>query len=89
MKYELVYTYKALADLQEIQKVQAKKIVTKLKHFASQTDIGKFSKPLKANYKGLYRFRIGDYRAIFSKDSRGHIIILTVIRIKHLKEVYE
>jgi mRNA interferase RelE/StbE len=89
MKYELLYTKKALLDLRELEKLQAKKIITKLKYFATQSDISKFSKPLKGGFKGLYRFRIGDYRAIFSKDDKGSITILTVIRVKHRKEVYE
>lgn len=44
-------------------------------------------KELKYELSGLYRLRINDYRAIFSIDH--NIIIISVIRIKHRKDVYE
>ncbi|HEX9503221.1 MAG TPA: type II toxin-antitoxin system RelE/ParE family toxin [Patescibacteria group bacterium] len=88
MKYELFYTKKAWSDLQDLNSIDARRIVTKLKYFIEQPDPIKHSKPLKGVYKGLFRFRIGDYRAVFSKDAKGNITILTIIRIQHRKDVY-
>ncbi len=43
-------------------------------------------KPLKGSYKGLYRYRIGDYRIIYSvEDDR---LIVFVLRIRHRKDAY-
>ncbi len=89
MKYELFYTKKAWADLQELNIADSRRIVTKLRFFIEQSNPLKHAKPLKGIYKGLFRFRIGDYRAIFSKDAKGNLTVLTIIRIKHRKEVYE
>ncbi len=43
-------------------------------------------KPLAGSYKGLYRFRIGDYRIIYSIEDDKLIIV--VLRIRHRKDVY-
>ncbi len=89
MRYELLYTKKALSDLQALDLREAKKIIAKLRFFSEQPNPIKQSKPLKRLYKGLFRFRIGDYRAIFSRDSKGIITLLTIIRIQHRKDVYD
>lgn len=89
MKYELVYTKKAFSDMQNLSIIDSRRIVAKLKHFVIQPDPLKYSKPLKGLYIGLFRFRIGDYRAIFSKDRKGTLTLLTIIRVQHRKDVYE
>lgn len=89
MKYELFYTKKAWSDLQELNIADSRRIVTKLRYFAEQPNPMKYAKPLKGIYKGLFRFRIGDYRAIFSRDSKGALTLLTIIRIEHRKDAYQ
>ncbi len=89
MKYELFYTKKAWVDLQKLNIVDSRRIVTKLRYFAQQPNPMKYSKSLKGVYKGLFRFRVGDYRAIFSKDDKGTLILLTIIRIEHRKDIYQ
>lgn len=89
MKYELEYTKRALTDLQALGIVESRRIVLKLKYFVGQPDPLKHSKSLKGVYKGLFRFRVGDYRAIFSKDAKGTLTLLTIIRVQHRKDVYE
>ncbi|MBP6881235.1 MAG: hypothetical protein KBC35_01275 [Candidatus Pacebacteria bacterium] len=45
----------------------------------------------KATYWSLvwqYRYRIGDYRAIFSVAADGTITLLTILSVKHRKDVY-
>ena len=44
--------------------------------------------PLSGQLGGLFRFRIGDYRAIFRPDSRGQIVILLILRVGHRSEIY-
>lgn len=89
MRYELFYTKKAWADLQELSIADSRRIVTKLKHFLGQPNPLANSKPLKGMFKGLFRFRVGDYRTIFSKDAKGNLTILTTITVRHRKDVYE
>jgi len=43
-------------------------------------------KPLKGNHKGKFRKRAGDYRIIYVKED--NVLIITLLRIAHRKEVY-
>ena len=49
---------------------------------------GNFSndKPLKGKHKGKFRKRAGNYRIIYLKE--GNLLVITIIRIAHRKEVY-
>ncbi len=43
-------------------------------------------KPLKGKHKGKYRKRTGNYRIIYLRENA--ILLITLIRIAHRKEVY-
>ena len=88
MIYKVGYTGKAWKDLQKLDISISQRIAKKMRFFMEKSDPMKYAKELKRDYKGLFRFRIGDYRVIFSKDSKGTITVLTVLRIKHRMEVY-
>jgi len=88
MKYELKLTQKAKKEFLLLEKTTQKRIAQKLRFYISQDNPLHFAKKLKDTNLGTYRFRIGDYRAIFDIDDNGKIIILLVLRIKHRKEVY-
>ncbi len=46
-----------------------------------------FGKPLKANKKGQWRYRVGDYRIIVEiRDSK---LIILVITIGHRRDIYK
>lgn len=86
--YEILYTKSAREDLKNLGRKIARRIIKKIAFYTSQEDPLKFAKPLHNNLLGQYRFRIGDYRAIFDRDRRGNIQILIVLRIKHRKDTY-
>jgi len=44
-------------------------------------------KPLKGQYKGLWRYRVGDYRIIY-RISDAEVLVL-ILRIAHRKESYK
>lgn len=88
MKYKLRITQKAKNDLISLEKDIQKRIAKKLKFFISTDNPLEYAKKLKDARLGTYRFRIGDYRAIFDIDSEGNIIILIILRIKHRKNTY-
>lgn len=87
-KYALMYTEVALRDLAALEKKTAKNIMKKLDFFVQTPNPLKFASPLKNYKEGEYRFRIGDYRAIFDTDNSGKIFILNILAIKHRKEAY-
>ena len=88
MSAKIEYTNKAIKSLQKIDVIQSQKIVKKIKFYAKCEDIFTVAKKLKPPFDSLYRFRIGDYRAIFDIDNKGNITILTILDIKHRKDVY-
>ncbi len=88
MKYKLFYTSKAKKDLSNFDLKTAGKILDKIDFYINTGEPIKYSKKLVGFKNGVYRFKIGDYRAIFDIDSKGKITILVILRIKHRKEVY-
>ena len=43
-------------------------------------------KPLQGKHKGKFRKRAGNYRIIYLKEN--NLLIITIIRVAHRKEVY-
>lgn len=84
----IIYSKTALKDLKQLDKVVAKRIVLKIKDNADQTDPLRRAKPLVGKLSGWYRYRIGDYRAIFSIDADNQIILLKVLQVRHRKDIY-
>jgi len=88
MKYKVDYAMCARADLKHLDYAIAQRIIKKIAFFAAQESPLHFAKPLKNAQIGNYRFRIGDYRAIFDIDKKGRIQILMILRVKHRKDIY-
>ena len=88
MKYKIRLTKKARGDFLLLQKKVQIKIAEKFRFYIFQDNPLKYSKKLQNSKFGTYRFRIGDYRAIFDIDKLGRITILFILRIKHRKDIY-
>lgn len=81
--YKVLFTQKALKDLENIDKEMQSRIATKLKEYAKEPL--RYARRLISPKIGTYRFRVGDYRVIFDID-RENIVIL---RIGHRKSIYK
>ena len=88
MNIEIEYTNKAVKALKKIEILQAGKIVKKINSYVNQDNFLTKAKKLKSPFDNLYRFRIGDYRAIFDIDKKGNVTVLTILNIKHRKDIY-
>lgn len=86
--YKVSYAKKARKDLKTLEFDVAKRIIRKIYYISIQDDSLRYAQRLKDDGLGMYRFRIGDYRAIFDVDKRGNVKILAILRIKHRKDVY-
>ncbi len=82
--YQLLYKKPAAKDIQKLPKQIQKRLKVKLEWFISQTNPLEFAEPLTKPADAQYRFRIGDYRALF--DVEGHNII--ILHVQHRREVY-
>lgn len=85
--YKVIYSENAVKDLRKIESKTAQRIIKKIRGFSEKKDIKPFAKALKG-FEGKHRFRIGDYRAIFSIDKSGKIQILMILNVKHRKDIY-
>ncbi len=81
--YKVVFTQRALKDLENIDRGVQNRIATKLKEYAK--DPIKHSRKLTHSKIGGYRFRIGDYRVVF--DIGGNDVV--ILRIGHRKSIYK
>ena len=82
MKYRLVYTHRAIKDIRRFEPKVKKHIGKALLRY--EEDPLKYAVRLTESKLGTYRFRIGDYRAIFDLED-DEIVIL---RVDHRRDIY-
>jgi mRNA interferase RelE/StbE len=80
--HKIVFTRRALKDLEKMPKNEKNRIGEKLKEYAQEPM--KYARKLISPRIGTYRFRIGDYRIIFDIES-DEIVIL---RIGNRQDIY-
>ncbi len=69
-------------DLRRIDRKEVNRILKKIeKVLGEDPDKGL---PLKGDYRGLYKLRVGDYRVVYCKLKAG----VLVLRIRHRKKAY-
>ncbi|MCA9362081.1 type II toxin-antitoxin system mRNA interferase toxin, RelE/StbE family [Candidatus Kaiserbacteria bacterium] len=84
----VLYTQQSLKELRAIDQSTAGRIIKKISSNAAMTDPLTRAKALQGNFSGMYRYRIGDYRAVFIIDEDNIITLITIVTIKHRKDVY-
>ncbi len=82
--YKVIIPKLAFKELSKIDKANQKLIYDKIKDL--EKGIFKNDKSLKGKYKGKFRKRAWNYRIIYLKEN--DILVITIIRIAHRKEVY-
>lgn len=82
VKYGLVFTKRAVKDIEKIDILVKKKLKEFFEKFKS--DPFKYSKKLVNPELGQYRARFGNYRIIFDIVQAN----LIVLRIGHRKDIY-
>jgi len=85
LAWKIEYDRRVLKELKSLDKTAQKQI---LKFFDDlPPDPTEKGKPLKANFSGLWRYRIGEYRAVCRIEN--DTLTVLVLRIAHRKEVYK
>ncbi len=84
--YSLQITLEAKEDLRRLDKKIAERIVKKLRWLAENAVMVNHE-ALTGGWSGFFRWRIGDYRAIYQLDHNGRILIVALIG--HRREVYD
>lgn len=89
MPYKVFYTKNARDDLRKVELRVAQRILKKIAFFVQSGNPLQFAERLRDSRLGTYRFRSGDYRAIFDLDKQYSATVLMILRIKHRKDVYD
>lgn len=83
--YKVVWKEKAKKQLNRLDKPTAQRIRDKVTNYLVK-DPFNLGKPLLHAYKGLHRYKVGDYRVIYQiKETELLIIVATA---GHRKEIY-
>ena len=85
MAYKITYKSSVEKDLRKIDKPQVIRIIDKI-----ENELVKYpgkDKELSGEFKGLYSYRIGDYRVIYTILQKRKTIL--ILRIGHRKEIYK
>jgi len=83
MSYNLLYTQRALKDIQKIDLNAKKRIGEALLRYKEEPL--KYSRKMINAAHGSYRFRIGDYRVIFDLENDD----IVILRLGHRREIYK
>lgn len=83
--YEVVYLDQFEKDFKKIDKPVRKKIISKIENELAK-DPYALGEPLKGQFKGMWRFRFGNYRVIY-RIAEKEILIL-IARVGHRKNIY-
>lgn len=85
MAYEVIWHEKVKGDLAPLKKDDIRGIIEAVKERPVQDPTG-LGKPLKGEFKGFYRFRVGVYRVVYAIDHAERRLI--VLHVKHRKDAY-
>lgn len=75
----------AVEDLGGLDKARARDIVGKVEDHLSEDPLS-LGNPLKGIFSGLFRYRCGDYRVIYSIDRQEERLV--VLTVGYRKDVY-
>ena len=85
----IVYARSAQKDLRKLESSDSSRIVKKIDCFVTSAKPLQNAKAMSGIFAGKYRYRIGNYRVIFTYDSNGKVAILSILHIGHRKDIYK
>lgn len=81
----LVFTNGAERDLKNLGRVMATRIMKKIlwhaEHFEKESPL-----PLSGRFKGFYKWRVGDWRVVYSIDPVKNAFVIEMIG--HRRDIY-
>ncbi|MBI4208340.1 MAG: type II toxin-antitoxin system RelE/ParE family toxin [Deltaproteobacteria bacterium] len=82
MAYNISYKASIEKDLKRLDRPTISRILKKLEQVLGNDPSA--GEPLVGEFKGCFKYRVGDYRIIYTKTMDG----ILVLRIGHRKEIY-
>lgn len=82
--FKIIIPKATFKELEKIDSENQKLIFSKIQDL--EKGLFTTDKALKGKYKGKFRKRAGDFRIVYLREN--NILVITLIRIAHRKEVY-
>ena len=86
MAYNVNYKTSAFKDLKKLSSLDSKNIINSIDNILASSP-GKDKELKGKNFKGLYSYRVNDYRVIYIIEH--DVSLIYVVAISHRKEVYK
>ena len=88
MSWAYSFEASALKELKKLGPQAAREILGFLdERMGSTEDPRAFGKPLKGDLKGLWRYRVADYRLICSIQEQRLVVL--VLKVGHRRDIYD
>lgn len=82
--YSIEFTENAARFIRKLDKHMQERILNKINELKKEPHLGEF---LVGNLSGLWRLRIGDYRATYKIENEK--LIVFIIEVGHRKNIYD
>lgn len=86
MTYQINMLPKATEDLARLDKSVAQRVLNRIKWLSENFD-NLIPEALAGDFRGLFKFRAGSYRVLYSANEREGILVIH--SIGHRREVYK
>ena len=88
MAWTVEYDPRVQKDLQAVDAAMQRRILDYMDvRIATDEDPRRFGKPLRHDFRGLWRYRVGNYRLIC--DIRDQPRVVFVLTVKHRSTAYD
>ena len=87
MTWNVEWDERARRELRQLDRQVQRTILRYFsERIATDDDPRRFGKPLRHELQGLWRYRIGDYRAVCQIED-NHLVVL-VVAVNHRRQIY-
>lgn len=86
MTYQVKLTPEAADSLRQLDKIIAQRIMARIRWLSENVD-AITAEPLSGEMKGLFKFRVGSYRVVYTTLQKDRLIIIHLIG--HRRNIYK
>lgn len=86
MAWNVELTAKSARQIKKLDKATQRRIIAFLRELEGLDDPHTRGKGLTGNLRGLWRYRVGDYRLVCSLE--GDKLLVLVLNVGHRSEIY-
>ena len=88
MSYKVIYLPRASDRLRRMEMSEARRIMSKINWLSENLDTVA-PEPLAGEFKGFFKLRIGNYRALYSVSQSEQLEYIAIHFIGHRRDIYK